>query len=130
MSYSRDSLSKDWRPRTWKTANIFGRSLLISTAPTSPASSSSTQSTTTEVDVAAEVTNVAALSSDQITCLQNCRDAFRNSILPYDRDFDKICAVIANQKDDALFEDLYSCDEGCGFVVNDGGGVGQDSKFR
>lgn len=129
MSYSRLYTSKDWRPQSWKTASVFARSPLIFTAPTSPPSSLPLQSTTTAIAAASKVTNIAPVSSGQVTCLQNCRDAFRNSILPYDKDFDKVCAVLAKRIDNALFEALYVCDEGCGIVVN-GNGAGQDSRFR
>ncbi|KAF8849391.1 hypothetical protein BDZ45DRAFT_809990 [Acephala macrosclerotiorum] len=120
------SYEQDWKHQSWK-MNVHGR--INPPFPTAPfITSLLLQSTSTEMAVAAGATKDA--SSDQASCLQNCRDTFRDSILPHDGDFDKICAVLANENDNAVFDSLYICDERCGVMVNSDGGAGQDPNVN
>lgn len=122
--YDYASYEQDWKHQPWKTNTRIGVNPPYATAPS--ASPLVLESTSTETAVAAGATKDA--SADQTPCMQNCRDAFRDSILSYDKDFDKICAVLANENDDAVFARLYICDEGCGIVVDNNGGAGQDRE--
>jgi hypothetical protein len=119
MSNFHDYPSNVWKHKEWKTSN---QTHLI---PRSPTPTASLQSTSTST-----VSAAAIVSRASATCLQNCRDTFRDSILPYDKDFDKICAILADENNDAVFSALYGCDEGCGVVINGTGQVGQDREFR
>ncbi len=112
MSNFHDYDSKDWKHRSWR--NHFGHRIPFPTAPLPSDLLWKAISTPTTLIAIPEVTKSANL--DPSSCLQNCRDAFRTSILPHDRDFDKICAVLANENDDTVFTALYICDEGwsCG----------------
>lgn len=119
MSNFHNYPSKEWKHQEWKTSNR----ILLNTHSTA-STAASLQSTSLSIASAAARATGAADS-----CLHNCKDAFRDSILPYDMDFDKICAILADENDDDIFDTLYICDEGCVVGVNGTGPVGQDREF-
>ncbi|KUJ15230.1 uncharacterized protein LY89DRAFT_106818 [Mollisia scopiformis] len=123
MSNLHDLDSNDWEHRSRKSPTHVPheRALANSSLAASP---SLLQSTSTALSIPRpEVTKAASAHPDQSSCLLNCRDVFRDSILSYDNDFHKICNILANENGDVIFHDLYICDEGCGVMV----GASQDA---
>lgn len=121
MSKFHSYSSEECKQQQWETSHRINSNILSRTTPTA----ASFQSTPTSIVSAAIRETEAA-----ITCLQNFnyRDAFGESILPYD-DIGTICAKIADDTNGAACATLCICDEDRGAMVK-GTGVGQGREFR